>query len=367
MNSDVVNDLFPDNQGGEQGNQEPGEAVDNSFLSKYLNAGVDVNPGDNQGNDPDDNPNHNNDEGNDGNDGGNEGGNEGNGGNNGGNDDNVFAVFSDELIKAGVLNEKFNVSNQEDLIKAIDDEVNRRVKEKLVSDDTDDIPAELKEYKTNDSIISKLNTIKDKQIAYSTDESNTQLKLDIVAHSLKLNNCSDTVINRVLSTLKDSPEDLSKECESAINETLNYYTKENEKLVKTIDENKTAKFNKAKQDFDSLMTSISNKDDMFSSLNITERERNKARKILSERRFVNSKNQPINEIEHYIQENPIEYKKNVAMLFAITNGFKDFKPLVNLASKTKVKESERSLERLLRSDRLANNKTNNGDNDWIFK
>lgn len=357
-----------------------GNNIDDYLSSKYNVGNADDVDDNDDNNDDNDNNNDNDDvDNNDGNDGGNNDNNGGNnndgddnnGGddNNDGNDDNadtVYSIIAQELQKAGIIGDS-EVKSLDQLNEAINKQIDAKIKEKLalgeVSDNTD---PQFKEYKTNSDILSKLKQIKQDNIAYSPDEKYKNLKTNIVAQYLKLSGCPDKLATKMLESMAGNQDELNEQCKDAIEFTLDYYSKENDRLIDLLNNKKSQKEADELKKQQDLMTALNDENDKFKLFNVSSRERKKAIRLISEKNCKDANGNQITEIEKYIQDNPIEYKKNITLFYALTNGFKDFAQLSKIASKKNIESTTQKLNELLRNGGSKQSSQRRNDNDWPF-
>lgn len=361
------------------GNSEHDEDVvnDNVEIDSYLtqkygiqNTGTDNEPDDESDDESNDEPkNHDNNNGDDGNEGDkpkdkdNEPVNDEHDDEPAG--DTVYSIISEELSKAGVLKHIDGVSTVEDLTKAIDKEVDERLKEKLLLAENNNLTPELQEYKENNDIISRLNEIKSKNISGNIEDKYDKLKENIVSQYLKVSGTPEKLQSRILEGLRGNKEEMATECADAVDYLIKHYSDANSEMLESINKKKAEKEQAASKFQTDVMTSLNDEKDKFSIFNVNKREREKAIRILSEKSFRDSNGNSINAIEKYKQDNPVEFEKNITLFYTITNGFTDFKQLSKIASRVGVKNTERRLSELLSKGTTTGTK-NSKTSNWLF-
>ena len=365
-NSEHDDDVINDNDNIE---------IDSYLTQKYgiQNAGTDDEPDDDPNDEPNDEPNNEPDN-HDNNNGG--GGNEGNKpkdnepNNDEPNDepvgDTVYSIISEELSKAGVLKHIDGVSTVEDLTKAIDKEVDDRLKEKLLLAENNNLTPELQEYKENNDIISRLSEIKSKNISGNIEDKYDKLKENIVSQYLKVSGTPEKLQSRILEGLRGNKEEMATECADAVDYLIKHYSDANSAMLESINKKKAEKEQAASKFQTDVMTSLNDEKDKFSMFNVNKREREKAIRILSEKSFKDSNGNSINAIEKYKQDNPVEFEKNITLFYTITNGFTDFKQLSKIASRVGVKNTERRLSELLSKGTTTTSTKNGKTSNWLF-
>lgn len=280
--------------------------------------------------------------------------------------DTVYSIISEELSKAGVLKHIDGVSTVEDLTKAIDKEVDERLKEKLLLAENNNLTPELQEYKENSDIISRLNEIKSKNISGNIEDKYDKLKENIVSQYLKVSGTPEKLQNRILEGLRGNKEEMATECADAVDYLIKHYSDANSEMLESINKKKAEKEQAASKFQNDVMTSLSDEKDKFSMFNVNKREREKAIRILSEKSFKDSNGNSINAIEKYKQDNPVEFEKNITLFYTITNGFTDFKQLSKIASRVGVKNTEKRLSELLSKGTTTTGTKNGKTSNWLF-
>lgn len=280
--------------------------------------------------------------------------------------DTVYSIISEELSKAGVLKHIDGVNTVEDLTKAIDKEVDERLKEKLLLAENNNLTPELQEYKENSDIISRLNEIKSKNISGNIEDKYDKLKENIVSQYLKVSGTPEKLQNRILEGLRGNKEEMATECADAVDYLIKHYSDANSEMLESINKKKAEKEQAASKFQNDVMTSLSDEKDKFSMFNVNKREREKAIRILSEKSFKDSNGNSINAIEKYKQDNPVEFEKNITLFYTITNGFTDFKQLSKIASRVGVKNTEKRLSELLSKGTTTTGTKNGKTSNWLF-
>lgn len=269
---------------------------------------------------------------------------------------NFYASIASSLKADGILNllddtDFENINDATSLAslfqKQIDsmlDDNQRRIKQVLEYG----IPVD--QVRKYENAISYLDSITEEDIKAETQDSE-QLRGNILVQDYMNKGFSQERANREAKKSFDAGTDIEDALE-ALKEVKEFYKKEYQTLIETTKAEKEALLAKEKEDSKKLEKLFLETEEPIKGLKLTPSER---KKILNQyTTFVDKDgNVPMNAIQKYAKENPVEYQYNINLLYYLTDGFKDIGKVVQKQVKKQTKSALSDLERKLRNP--ANN------------
>lgn len=191
-----------------------------------------------------------------------------------------------------------------------------------------------------------LNNITEEQLNAETEEAE-ELRRNLIAQDYQNRGYSEDRINRELKKSFDSGNDKEDALE-ALRSNLDYYTKGYNDIIEDAKKAQKQEIERRRKQAEDLKNSIFDEKDMFGKQDVKRNIRQRAFDAIS-KPFYKDPDTGIQytEIQKYQNDNPVEYMKNMSMLYALTDGFKNVEGLFKNEVNKRVKKGFSELERQL--------------------
>lgn len=204
-----------------------------------------------------------------------------------------------------------------------------------------------------------LNGITEEQLNAETEEAE-ELRKNLIAQDYQNRGYSEERINRELKKSFDSGNDKEDAIE-ALRSNIEYYTDSYNKIIDDAKKAQQKEIEDRKKMAENIKMSIFDEKDMFGKQDIKRNVRQRAFDAISRPFYKDPETgQQYTEIQKYQKDNPVEYMKNLSMLWAITNGFTNIDGLFKNEVRKQVKKGFSELENKL------NGTTRNNDGSLRF-
>ena len=205
-----------------------------------------------------------------------------------------------------------------------------------------------------------LNSITEDQLDAETEEAE-ELRKNLIAQDYQNRGYSEDRINRELKKSFDSGNDKEDAIE-ALRSNLEYYTQGYNDIVEDAKKAQKQEIERRKQQAEDLKKSIFDEKDMFGKQDVKRNIRQRAFDAISKPFYKDPESGiQYTEIQKYQNDNPIEYMKNMSILFALTDGFKNVEGLFKNEVNKRVKKGFSELE-----SKLINGTSRNSDGSLKF-
>ena len=205
-----------------------------------------------------------------------------------------------------------------------------------------------------------LNSITEDQLNAETEEAE-ELRKNLIAQDYQNRGYSEDRINRELKKSFDSGNDKEDAIE-ALRSNLEYYTQGYNDIVEDAKKAQKQEIERRKQQAEDLRKSIFDEKDMFGKQDVKRNIRQRAFDAISKPFYKDPESGiQYTEIQKYQNDNPIEYMKNMSILFALTDGFKNVEGLFKNEVNKRVKKGFSELE-----SKLINGTSRNSDGSLKF-
>jgi hypothetical protein len=266
--------------------------------------------------------------------------------------DNFYSSIANSLRDDGILNldeEDFkNIDGPEAFAELFNkqienmlDEQSQRIKQAL---DNNVEPDEIKQY---ENIIAYINSIKITDISAETEESE-MLRKQIIVQDYLNKGFDEKRANKELNKSLQAGTDI-EDAREALDALKTYYVSEYKDLLEDAQKANEARQESERKAMKDLENKMLNVEEPIKGIKLTKEERIKMYNTYA--KFVDKtpNGYPVNAIQKYAMDNPLDYQYNVNLLFYLTNGFKDFAPVVNKEVRQKTKSAISNLERTLKN------------------
>ena len=260
--------------------------------------------------------------------------------------DGIFPNLDDETVKKAVDAESFS-----DLIEA---EINARLDEKQqrISKALENgvEPTDIKKY---ESTLNYINNITDAAIAEES-EKGEQLRYSLIYQDFLNKGMSPDKAKKYTDRSVDAGTDV-EDAKDALASNKEFFSGEYNKMLQEAqqqaDEAKAQRAKQAKQ----LESSLMKDKQLFGDMEIGKDIRKKAFEAISKPTYKDPETgQLMTAIQKYESENRADFLKYTGLIFAMTNGFKDFDSFAKGKVRKEMKKGLRELEQTLNNTRRTN-------------
>lgn len=267
---------------------------------------------------------------------------------------NFFSSIADALVNEGVFSNLDNVDiknikDASDFSQFINKQLENRLDEKQKRIDealNNNVPvSEIQAYETT---IQNLSNITDEQLNDESEQGELIRKNLIYQDYINRGFSSERAIKEVQKSL-DNGTDIDDAKES-LQGCLDFYNNSYKDLLNKAREEQTQALNQQKEATEKLKKTILEDKTLFGGLEIDNKTRQKAFNSVAVASFKdNNTGVKLTELQKYQQDHPEEFAQNVGLLYALTNGFKDFNTFIAGKVKKEKKKGLQDLENVINS------------------
>lgn len=267
---------------------------------------------------------------------------------------NFFSSIADALVNEGVFSslEDVDINNIKDAsdfsqfvnkqLESKLDEKQKRIDEAL----NNNVP--VSDIQAHETTIKNLSNITEEQLSDESEQGELIRKNLIYQDYINRGFSSERAIKEVQKAL-DNGTDIDDAKES-LQSCLDYYNNSYKELITKAKEEQTKILNKQKEATEKLKKVILEDKTLFGGLEIDDKIRQKAFNSVAVASYKdNNSGFKITELQKYQQEHPEEFAQNVGLLYALTNGFKDFNTFIAGKVKKEKKKGLQDLENVINS------------------
>ena len=265
---------------------------------------------------------------------------------------NFYSSIAQALKDDGVfsaLPEDMNINSADDFTKAIQEEVNSRLEEsqKRVLDALN-YGIEPSEIVKTENLINYLDSIKEEYLEKEGEEAENIRKQLIYQDFLNRGYSPERAEKEVNKSL-NSGSDI-EDAKEALKANKDFYVGSYQNMLderKQIHEQAIKASEALAED---IKTTILSSNDMLGGVELDKSTREKALLAITRKSFKDKETgEMLTELQKYQKENYKEFLANLAVVFTVTNGFKDINKLVNQKVKKQMKSSISKLEQVIDS------------------
>lgn len=253
-------------------------------------------------------------------------------------DEGIFPDLDDNILK--------DIKGPEDFAEAVEksiqarlDERQKRIDEALKANvDDEDIRA-------YENTLNNLNSIKEEYITDETDKGE-KLRKSLIFQDFVNRGYSEARAKREVEKSFNAGTDL-EDAKEALESNKEFFSSQYQDLIKEAKEKEESLINKEKEEASKLKKSMLEDTEVFKGITIDKLTRQQAFDNITKPVFKDENGTYLTNIQKYERENPVEFKKNLSILFTMTDGFKNIDGLIKGKVKKEVKQSLRELEHKL--------------------
>ena len=286
----------------------------------------------------------------------------------GGKSPNFYASIATSLKGDGILtlddSEFENIENADDLAalfrkqtdKLLDDN-QKRINEAL----SYDVPVDT--VKQFENVLTYVKSITEEDLQAETPEAE-QLRGNILVQDYMNKGFSQERANKEVKKAFEAGTDIEDALES-LKEVKEFYTSKYTEVINSAKAEKENKLKDEREQSKQIEKKFLEVEEPIKGVKLTENERKKILTQYTKFTGKDKSNRPVNAIQEYAMNNPVDYQYNINLLYYLTDGFKDFGKVIQKEVKTKTKSTLSNLEKTLRnpSNNLGGGNSLSFDND----
>ena len=255
------------------------------------------------------------------------------------NNSDFYYSLTNALVEDGVLSnldEDFikTIKSPEDFAEAIEKQVNSRLEEKqrriTEALEAEVEPSIIKQY---EGVLGFLDSVKEESIT-DEGEQGEKLRKDLIYQDFLNRGYSKERAAREVKKSFDSGSDIEDAKDALVSNKEFYNSKYNELIEESQKE---------------IKKSLLDTDEVFKGITIDERTRKQAYENITKPVYKTEDGEYLTAIQKYEEDNPVEFRRALSVLFTMTDGFKNIDKLVQKKVNKEVKNSIRNLEHTLRT------------------
>ena len=286
----------------------------------------------------------------------------------GGKSPNFYASIATSLKGDGILtlddSEFENIENADDLAalfkkqtdKLLDDN-QKRINEAL----SYDVPVDT--VKQFENVLTYVKSITEEDLQAETPEAE-QLRGNILVQDYMNKGFSQERANKEVKKAFEAGTDIEDALES-LKEVKEFYTSKYTEVINSAKAEKESKLKEEREQSKQIEKKFLEVEEPIKGIKLTENERKKILTQYTKFTGKDKSNKPVNAIQEYAMNNPVDYQYNINLLYYLTDGFKDLGKVIQKEVKTQTKSTLSNLEKTLRnpSNNLGGGNSLSFDND----
>ena len=141
------------------------------------------------------------------------------------------------------------------------------------------------------------------------------------------------------------------DAKEAYNSCKEFYNQQIDDFQQEMEERQKAQKENEQKQFSNLKKHILDKEDFYDGVKVDKLTRQKAYDSITKPIYKDEQGNYMNELQKFQREHPIEYTENVALLYALTDGFKNVNKLINKKVQQGVKKGFEEVANVLNTTR----------------
>jgi len=152
-----------------------------------------------------------------------------------------------------------------------------------------------------------------------------------------------------------------EDAKEALKNCKDYYGNEYSKLQQEAKANEEAMIKERQEQTTKLKKDVLESKDLMGNVDVDKSTRQRIFDVMAKPTYRDDEGNYMTELQKYQKENPINWVKNIAICYAMTDGFKDWSKLGKAQAKKEVKKGLRNLEKVINSTK----RTSDGNLDLV--
>ena len=267
----------------------------------------------------------------------------------------VYSAFAQDLVRENVL--KFidpkTISGEltpDQLSSLIDQEAANRAGDKVKRfEEAMAANVTVDEYTQYSNIIETLNGIDEEQLTKENDAQAESTRRELIYMSYINKGFSEERAKREVEKSINAGTDVSDAID-ALNDSKDYYTKSYNNLLAQREAEAREQQAQIEMHAEALRSAVLEDNSFYETIGVDAAIRESAYKALTEPAYRDkSTGQTLTALEYAMQSDPVSFSRNVGVLFALTDGFKDLSKISQKAVQKEVSSRMSALEEKLRT------------------
>lgn len=278
--------------------------------------------------------------------------------------ENFYSTIASALKEEGILSDLedgdiTSISDAEGFRDAIEKQIAARLSEKqrrvdlALSADLDS--SEIRSYET---VIANLEAIKESQVIDETSNGESLRKKLIFQDYLNKGYSEERAKREVQKSFSAGTD--VEDAKEALSANKEFFKSSYQKILDEAEEQIKADKERVKKESVQLKKAMLEDKEVLEGVTLDSNLRKRAYEALTKPIHRTEDGEYLTAIQKYEQDNPVEFRKYLGILFAVTNGFKTISPLVDTKVKKQVKSKLSELE-----NKLINTSSSGGNLRFI--
>lgn len=265
-------------------------------------------------------------------------------------DEDVFPDLSDEEIEGTTDAAKLRKLFDDQVGKSLDERQQRL--EKLANNGA--TPQELQDYQTAVSVAQFLESKETYETLVKEGEEGERLRRQMMFQDYTNRGFKEEKAKRLIEKSIEDGSDI-EDAKEAFESCKEFYKNKVEQYQQEVEDRKKKQKEDEQKQFNSLQKRILETESFFGGIQVDKNIRQKAYDSITVARHRDAEGNYLTDLQKYQKDNPMEFLENVAMLYSLTDGFKNVEKLVNKKVKAGIKKGFEDVANIL------NNSKRNGD------
>ena len=265
--------------------------------------------------------------------------------------DNIYSSIAQALKGDGLFqflddNAVQGINDADSFREAFDNEVNarledsvREVKEALEAGVQ---PSAIAQYQRT---IQNLNAITDEQLVDETEQG-ANLRRSIIRQDLLIRGYKQDKVDRQVERIMSSGTDID-DATDALESVKEYFAQRYSDMVNEAKESAAEEKRKTKQQSEEFRKAVLEQDKLFDEIPVDKQTRQKAYDAMTRYVDTNEEGEQLTAVQKYADENPVEFRTMLGIVYAMTDGFTKMGNLFKKSVDKKVNSNLREIERRL--------------------
>lgn len=250
--------------------------------------------------------------------------------------DGLFQTLDDETINKVKDADSFSEAFENE-INARLDETQRRIKEAL---DYGVQPNIIGQYERT---LSNLNGIKEENLTAETDEGENLRKIIIKQDFINRGFSAERAERQAERSLNAGTD--IEDAKDALESVKDFFQNKYDEAIKSAKEEAEAESKRIEKEAEEFKKNVLEKDTLFDDIPIDKKTRQKAFEAMTKIVKTTSDGEKLTAVQQYADENPVQFRTLLGVMYAMTDGFKKMGNILNSSVKKRVKTNLQNIER----------------------
>lgn len=254
--------------------------------------------------------------------------------------DRLFQFLDDEVIDNINDADSFADAFEKEINARLDDET-RRVKEAL---DAGVAPDAIGQY---ENIIKQLDNISEERLSEETEQA-SRLRQNILYQDFLNRGYKEDKAKELVQRAVKNGTDI-EDAKDALESNKQFYHAEYQKLIEQGKQEAEAERQRVRKETAEFKKAILEKEKVFGDLQVDKATRQKAFDAMTRIVGKNADDEPVTAVQKYADENPVEFRSILGIMWAMTDGFKELGNILKQDINKKVRSNLKDIENRIKS------------------